>query len=117
RGCTADTECSGTTPACATGASDPQKGKCVQCTANANCTAPQVCNTTLDTCGTKATGGCKTNSDCSGNPSTPICSTGTCVGCATNGDCTDTTKSACDPATKVCVACPAGTTCGIPGGP
>ncbi len=94
-GCTNNSACSGATPVCntttgvcqacasdgdcpgahcATGASDPNKGKCVQCTTSAQCTsAAPVCSTTADTCGP-----CATSSDCT-DPSKPVCSSGACV--------------------------------------
>ncbi len=70
RACTSDKDCKAPTPACATDASDPKVGTCVQCT---------------------------NSSYCSGTMSTPVCDTTSdmCVQCATNADCQDPSKPNC----------------------
>ena len=97
RGCASDVDCPGMH--CATGASDPNKGKCVQCTADPECTAPAVCNTATDTCV-----GCLSDAQCS-NPK-PVCGTGsTCRACAGSADCASNPKGHACAASGACVPC------------
>jgi hypothetical protein len=122
RPCAADAECTtaGATH-CAVGASDPQKGQCVQCTQDAHCTAPLVCSRATDACVActssaqcanptpKCSAGgacraCATADDCSGNPQGHACAAGSCVACATDADCTGSAQSVCDTTAHVCVA-------------
>ncbi|MBI5543816.1 MAG: hypothetical protein HY901_08020, partial [Deltaproteobacteria bacterium] len=119
---------------CAANLSDPQVGRCVQCTSEAGgCTAPLTCDPMTDTCL-----GCTSSAQCS-DPN-PICGDDqSCQPCSTSADCEgelcatsgpaqgacvpctpdDATRCAaetprCDPATDTCVACLAAGDCNDP---
>ena len=120
----ANADCNGN-GVCAEGSTDPQKGRCVQCTSNAQCKAPSSCNTTIDTCvgclvnaqcdnpkpvcGTsQICTACTWDADCAGRPATPACmvESGSCVECtATNKSACRGTTPVCDAAKNKCVGC------------
>ncbi len=118
--CNTDTECSGTTPVCASNtcracAGDMEcamrmgtgacamSGACVQCTtANATaCVSPtSVCNDPTNRCVQ-----CNVNVECSGT--TPVCDSSMCRACMNAGDCVGREGTLACATTGACVECTA----------
>ncbi len=109
--CTDDTQCGGTKKKCKV-----STGKCVTCLTAGDCTSPQTCNTTTNTCISPQ---CSTAQDCVNlNPANPICSAGVCLQCLNSSQCASNpiTVAAgnltCDPSTTKCVMCLTAADCG-----
>ncbi len=138
RACSSDSDCGLNGGVCATGANDPNVGKCVQCTSNAQCT-PAFCDTRSDTCGAcSPTAGCSnpkpicganqmcqpcsSDGDCMGNPHGSACETsgtaaGSCVPCTASNASACGAGMVCSP-DNLCVACGGdGGSCAGDGGP
>jgi Cys-rich repeat protein len=81
-GCTSNADCA------PPNVCDSVTGNCVECTADVNCPANNVCSVS-NTCVE-----CNSNADCATNPTVPICANNTCVECITDSDC---------PAASVCL--------------
>ena len=128
--CTADSQCSGTTPVCATDAADFKVGQCVACKDNTKCSgATPACDKSTsaadDTCrackvdkecptatprcvGASGGGGGDAGADGGGGPTTG----GKCMECTVNDDCKASTKGpVCDTATNACRGCTSDTEC------
>ncbi|HVJ20769.1 MAG TPA: DUF3344 domain-containing protein, partial [Polyangiaceae bacterium] len=99
---------------------DATIGACVTCTTNAGCTAPEVCDTTVDPAvcvGCVDDGDCTSPQVCDGTAQvcvdcdsdddcqapTVCSSTQTCIGCDSDDDCAAGTV--CDEPTETCVGC------------
>ena len=131
RGCASNADC--TSGVCAL-PGNPKAGQCVQCTSNATCPAPSVCDTTQDicvqctsnaqcanpkpVCSADACRACAGDAECAGNPSGAACETtgglaGSCEQCtqANPTACTGATPK-CDTSQDKCVQCLANADCG-----
>ncbi len=137
RACMSDADCGLNGGVCATGTNDPNVGKCVQCTSDAQC-KPAFCDTRTDTCGAcSPTAGCSnpkpicganqmcqpctSDADCMGNSHGGACETsgtaaGSCVQCTATNATACAAGMVCSPE-NLCVACGGdGGGCGADGG-
>lgn len=144
KGCTNDMDCSGYSgyvkcyidglsgicAHCSTNADCPsgstcQNFKCVQCTSNAQCSAPKpycddrfegnFCKQCLDNthctsaslskCSSGSCTACSSSPDCAHITGKLVCSGSGCVDCTSASHCTDVTKSFCNIVTNTCRAC------------
>ncbi|MFI5296965.1 MAG: hypothetical protein ACHREM_02615 [Polyangiales bacterium] len=82
-GCTSSSECAAPTSTCVTASTDANKGKCVECTSNKECSgAKPICGAN-DTCG-----GCTSNAQCTEAGKTTCDASGAC-GAPTSTGATD----------------------------
>ncbi|HEY4156596.1 MAG TPA: hypothetical protein VGM29_00810 [Polyangiaceae bacterium] len=98
--CVSAADCGRDTPICG-----PQR-VCVECIANTNCEAGQVCDGVSGRCAQS----CTSAADCNSND---LCAArGVCVECATNADCATKDGQICNTATGQCVGCTSDLDCG-----